>query len=139
MHPSREERAKAYIKAINVPTNIQDDVIMGLTTLLRNGASVQDKVKVAEPEPLREDLLPPPSRTCGPSIHPVTVHSPRVKPEARSTPEGELLEIELRFEVESRTVRLFEQPLAELNKKIDAILIALRRHDMLVLNILQQK
>ena len=73
----------AYMEAIKVPINVQDDVIMGLTTLFRNGASVRDEVGAPESEPVREDPPPPPHQEqAGPQSTPVTAYSPRVELEA---------------------------------------------------------
>ena len=52
----------AYMEAIEVLDDIQDDVIIGLTTLLENGATIQDEVEALEPNPVNEEPIPQPQQ-----------------------------------------------------------------------------
>ena len=78
----------------------------------------------------------------------VTAPLPTIDLKTRSTHEGVLLEMELRLRsyidevgrwVESRLMKHFEQPLAELNRKIDVILAVVQSSNASILNLLQQE
>ena len=49
LYPSREEMAMAYMVDIEVLTDVEDNIIIGLVTLLGNGATIQDEGGATEP------------------------------------------------------------------------------------------
>ena len=48
-----------YMETIEVLNDVEENVITGLTTVLRNGASIRDEGGAPKPNLVRKDLVPP--------------------------------------------------------------------------------
>ena len=127
---------------IEVLTDVKDDVITALVTLLGNGATIQDEARVIEQVTHDQDRAQPtstPERVCH-HKEPTTLDE-----EPRPTHEGILPEVEWRLRsyitevgkwVEARLMSHVNHYMAKMSRKIDALLATVRRPDASVLNVL---
>ena len=133
-----------YMADIEVLTDVKDDIITALVTVLGNGATIRDETGATEQVSHDQDRAQPISTPEGVLHHeePTTLGE-----EPRPTHEGALPELELRLRsyidevgkrVEVRLMSHVDHHMAEMSRKIDALLAEVRRADASVLNVLQQ-
>lgn len=117
-----------YMADIEVLTDVKDDVITALVTVLGNGATIRDETGAAEQVSHDQDRAQSTSTPEGVRHHeePTTLGE-----EPRPTHEGALPELELRLRsyidevgkrVEVRLMSHVDHHMAEMSRKIDALL-----------------
>ena len=133
-----------YMADIEVLNDVKDDVITALVTVLGNGATIRDENGAAEQVSHAQDQAQPTSTPEG-VRHPEEPST--LGEEPQPTHEGALPELELRLRsyidevgkrVEVRLMSHVDHHMAEMSRKIDALLAEVRRADAPAFNVLQQ-